>query len=219
MDQETAIGGSNAVFQPTLWTIVLRARDLASPERQQALNQLIQAYWKPAYFFIRRRGVDVETAKDLTQSFFLAFVEKDFLKNVSPDKGRFRSFVLAALSYYLSDQHDRSRAKKRGGDFNFVAAEQELPAAGATPEEAFFRQWAVDVLSRTISSMRSQCTPEEFALLTGEPPQEMESEERKSKLHRLRVRLREHLRDIIRPSVGSESEVDEEIRDLFSNAL
>jgi len=123
--EETDIGGDRPGFQPTLWTMILRARDPGSPERRQALDQLIQAYWKPVYFFIRRKGRDVETAKDLTQSFFTAFVEKDFLKNVSPEKGRFRSFVLASLTYFLSDEYDRSRALKRGGGFHFVEAETE----------------------------------------------------------------------------------------------
>src|SRR5690349_523781 len=107
MTEETAIGGKYHGFQPTLWTTVLTAKDASSPERQKALESLMATYWKPVYFFIRRRGNDVEASKDLTQSFFAAFLEKDFLKNVAPEKGKFRSFLQASLTYFLSDHYDR----------------------------------------------------------------------------------------------------------------
>ena len=219
MTQETAIGGDQGDFQPTLWTLVLRAKDPASPERRQALDLLIDRYWKPVYFFIRRRGHDVESAKDLTQSFFAAALERDFLKNVAPEKGRFRVFLQAALKYFLSDQYDRASAKKRGGGYTWVSAEQELPAAGRTPEEAFFRQWAIETLSRAVARLREEVTPEDFALLTqgGDSPERSPSE-RKNRLHRLRVRLKELLREIIRPSVELESDVEVEVRTLLSDS-
>jgi DNA-directed RNA polymerase specialized sigma24 family protein len=219
MSQETSIGGSQHGFQPTLWTTILRAKDASSPERQQALQSLISTYWKPVYFFIRRRGNDVETSKDLTQSFFAAFLEKDFLKNVAPEKGRFRSFLLASLTYFLSDEYDRASAKKRGGGFEFVQAEQELASSEATPEQAFFQQWAVETMSLAVARLREECTPEDFALLTDGKSQGLSVSDRKNRLHRLRSRLREHLRAIIRPSVELESDVDSEVQALFARGL
>jgi RNA polymerase sigma-70 factor (ECF subfamily) len=216
MPQETDIGGNRSGFQPTLWTQVLQAKDASSPERQQALESLIATYWKPVYFFIRRRGNDVETAKDLAQSFFAAFVEKDFLKNVSPEKGRFRSFLQASLTYFLSDQYDRATARKRGGGFAFVDAEVDLPSDETTPEQAFFRQWAIETMSLAVARLREEVTPEEFALLTDGKGEGLTVTDRKNRLHRLRTRLREHLRAIIRPSVELESDVDREIEALFS---
>jgi len=219
VSEETAIGGERPGFQSTLWTVILRALNPDSPERRQALDQLIQAYWKPVYFFIRRRGKDVETAKDLTQSFFTAFVEKDFLKNVSPEKGRFRSFVLASLSYFLSDEYDRSRAQKRGGCFRFVEAEEELESAEATPEQAFVRKWAMEVLAKAMVRLKEEVGPEDLALLRGEKPPGMSVSDVKNRRHRVRQRLRELLREIIRPSVELESDVEPEIQALLSDAL
>jgi len=217
MAQETEIGGNRPGFQPTLWTTVLKAKDASSPERRQALESLIATYWKPVYFFIRRRGNDVETAKDLAQSFFAAFVEKDFLKNVAPEKGRFRSFLQASLTYFLSDEYDRATARKRGGGYTFVQAEAELPSDGATPEQAFFKQWALETMSAAVSRLREECSPEDFALLTDGVSEGMSATDKKNRLHRLRSRLREHLRAIIRPSVELESDVDAEIEALFSD--
>ena len=73
---ETRMGGDGSGFGDTLWSVVLRAQDPAAPDRRAALERLIRAYWKPVYFFVRRRGHDVETAKDYTQGFFAAFLEK-----------------------------------------------------------------------------------------------------------------------------------------------
>ena len=82
MPSETSIGGNNVRFQPTAWTVIRSAVDGS----RDALDQLIAVYWKPAYFFIRRRGHDVESAKDLTQGFFGSLLERDFFARVDADK-------------------------------------------------------------------------------------------------------------------------------------
>src|SRR5687767_5565398 len=124
MAEETEIGGPEVRFQPTAWTVVREAR-AGSPA---AMERLVAVIWKPVYFFIRRRGHDVESAKDLTQSFFAVALDKEFLKDVAAEKGKFRSYILAAVSHFLSNAYDRAKAKKRGGDFAFVRAETELPS-------------------------------------------------------------------------------------------
>jgi RNA polymerase sigma factor (sigma-70 family) len=217
-DPETSTGGPQQGFQPTLWTAVLKAQNPESPERRQALERLIQSYWKPAYFFIRRRGHDVESAKDLAQGFFAAFVEPDFLKNVAPERGRFRSFLMAALSHYLSNEYDRRRAQKRGGGFNFVEAEAELPSSAPSPEDAFFNRWAEDVMERAVARLKDESTPEDFSLLSGNGPPGMPDYEQKNRRRRLRMRLRDLLRVEILPSVTDEREADAELRDLLQNS-
>ena len=108
---ETEMGGGCIRFQPTAWTVVREAKDGS----RDALDRLIDTYWKPVYFFIRRRGNDIEASKDLTQSFFAALLEKEFIRDVSSDKGKFRSFLLAAATHFLSNERDKARAQKRGG--------------------------------------------------------------------------------------------------------
>src|SRR5262245_61432222 len=150
MADETSMGGVESRFQSTYWETVLRAKE-GQPD---ALQQLLAEYWKPVYFFGRRKGDDVESAKDLTQGFLGVFVEKDYLKSVSPEQGRFRSFVMASLQHYLADARDRARAVKRGGLYNFVEAESDLACAAPSPEKAFFKGWALTILERAIELLR-----------------------------------------------------------------
>jgi len=107
---DTAIGGPKKEFQSTLWTVVLAAKDPASKDRRDALQKLIESYWKPVYLFIRRRGNDRETGKDLAQGFFTALLERNFLQYVQRDRGKFRTFLLTALEHFMADEHDRTPA-------------------------------------------------------------------------------------------------------------
>jgi len=213
MTDETAIGGDNVRFQPTAWTVVREARDGS----RDALDKLIAVYWKPVYFYIRRRGNDVESAKDLTQGFFGSLLEREFLGAVSSEKGKFRSFLLAALSHFLSNEYDRVRALKRGGGFNFVQAEVDLASADPTPEKAFRARWAREILGRAMTRLRATNSAEDLALLNGEARPDLSVTDRKNRLFRLRARLREFLREEILPSVERPEDVDSEIRELFSS--
>lgn len=212
MTQETATGGNVVHFQPTAWSIVRDAKE-GSP---QALEYLMSVYWKPVYFFIRRRGFDVETSKDLTQGFFGSLLEREFFRAVSRDKGRFRSYLLGALAHFLSDENDKARAIKRGGELNFVQAEEELASAAPTPEEAFRARWAQEILTRAVALLRAEAHPVDLDLLSGQPRPDLTVTERKHRLYRLRVRLRERLREVLLSSVDQPGEVDSEIRELFS---
>lgn len=216
---ETDVGGSQRDFGVTAWTTVLEARNREAPDRASALDRLVRSYWKPAYFFVRRRGHDVEAAKDLTQGFFATFLEKDFLRDVSPEKGRFRSFMMAALTHYLSNQYDHARAQKRGGAFNFVEAESEMAAAAeAAPEQAYFDRWALEVMAAATAKLRAETPPDDFALLSGAKPAGMPDYDRKNRLHRMRLRLRELLRAEVLPTVANSADAEGELRELLSSS-
>jgi RNA polymerase sigma-70 factor (ECF subfamily) len=215
--EDTDGAGRRATFPTTLWTVVLQSRDSSDPHHREALDHLIRRYWKPAYFYIRRRGNDVEAAKDLTQSFFAMFLEDRALSSVSPEKGRFRSFVLATLKHFLSDEYDRSRARKRGGHLNFVQAEAELASAEASPEQAFFRRWALEVMARGMERLQASSPAEDIALLRGAAVPGLSATDRKNRTTRVRTRLRDLLREEIRSVVDRESEIDEELDAILSS--
>jgi|SRR6185436_2383555 RNA polymerase sigma-70 factor (ECF subfamily) len=216
-ENETELGGPRGSFPTTAWTSILQSRDPGSPAHQDALDRLIRAYWKPVYFFIRRRGESPESSKDLTQSFFGHLIEKSCMESVDREKGRFRHFMLAVLKNFLSDEHDRSRARKRGGHLNFVQAEGDLASVDLNPEEAFFRQWALDLMAAAMERLQLQCPAEDLALLRGAASPGMAPHERKNRLHRVREKLKELLRQEIRATVDRESEIDEELSALFSS--
>src|SRR5262245_37030623 len=100
MAKETSMGGSDSRFQSTLWEVVLQAKN----GEATAFEQRARNYWKHVYFFIRRKGQPVDGAKDLTQSFLGHFLEKDLLSQVDPQKGKFRSFIMATLVNFLNNE-------------------------------------------------------------------------------------------------------------------
>lgn len=242
-DDETRIGGTRGTFPATLWTAVLTAKDPASPHRREALHTLIQAYWKPAYLFIRRRGHPVEASKDLTQGFFTALLEKNYLRYVDRDRGKFRTFLLTALQHFLADEHDRATARKRGGrapllSLDFVRAEGEMsfdPAGDDTPEQSFRRDWALRVLAQALQTLQADFAAagrgEEFDALrlhlncesAGAPSYAGLAEtlgltegEIRNRLYRTRIRYREAILDVIRSYTESEDDAQEELGDLLS---
>src|SRR5437879_9729981 len=99
----------------TMWTLVLSARDLESPDSQAALAKLCEIYWYPLYWFIRCKGNDHHRAQDLAQGFFEHLLSRQWLQGVGREKGRFRTFLLCALSNFLVNEHASRGALKRGG--------------------------------------------------------------------------------------------------------
>src|SRR5689334_15131385 len=152
-------------FPDTHWSVVLRAGDRAGqPQREQALETLCRAYWYPLYAYVRRRGYPEETAKDLTQGFFLRLLEKNYVGDADARRGRFRTFLLTSLGYFLANEWDRSRAQKRGGDRSLVSLDEldaegrylHEPADGSTPETVFERRWAEAVLEGVFGRLRRE---------------------------------------------------------------
>src|SRR5688572_16280693 len=106
---------SDGFFQSTHWTVVLAAGRTHTPESAVALEKLCATYWFPLYAYVRRRGHSQEDAEDLTQAFFAAFLARNFLEQVSAERGRFRAFLLASMKHFLANEADRSNRQKRGG--------------------------------------------------------------------------------------------------------
>lgn len=157
-------------FKTTAWTVVLSARDPDDSDFRTSLDYLVQTYWKPVYLFVRSKGNPHEKAKDLTQEFFALFVEKNFLKTVDREKGRFRTFLLTALSRFLMNTHAHDKALKRGGGLRPIQSLDALkdeevgtgfePQQGETPEEAFNRHWARALLTRVFERLEKVCEAE-----------------------------------------------------------
>lgn len=148
-------------FEDTHWTLVLRA-GLTSESSREALESLCATYWQPLYVFLRKRGIPHEDALDLLQEFFVEIFEKEMIKNADPERGRFRTFLLTALTRFVTKERAKARAKKRGGGVRFVFLDQpppsrttELVDPGMSPEQAYQRRWALDVLAQAIVRLRA----------------------------------------------------------------
>lgn len=215
--EETDLGGTRVRFMPTRWTQVVAAGNPTTPEGREALEAIAGLYWKPLYFYLRRGGKSVEDAKDLTQGFFAALIEKNFLRDLVPRTGRFRSFLLAAVGNYSANEWDRARTLKRGGRMDFVEAETEIESSEPSPERAFMRQLELELLNRALERLKAEVQPGEMDELlsprrsAGEDPKAW-----KEKRYRLRRRLKEILREELRSSVENESELEDEIAAILN---
>jgi len=165
MSAETQTSSSfGGEFTTTHWSVVLKAGDGASPLAFGALEQLCRAYWFPLYVYVRRQGFMPPEAQDITQGFFHQLIAKEFLKDVDPNKGRFRSFLLAAIKHYILNARKHAGRLKRGGDqimvpFDAGLAEtrfQAEPATESTAERAFDRRWAMTVMELGLQRLHEE---------------------------------------------------------------
>ena len=115
---------SHAAFATTQWSVVLAAGATTSAESREALEQLCRAYWFPLYAYLRRRGHSSHDAQDLVQDCLTHLIERRAFRSVDPDKGRFRSFLIACLNHCVADAGDRNRAQKRGGGTALLALDE-----------------------------------------------------------------------------------------------
>jgi DNA-directed RNA polymerase specialized sigma24 family protein len=164
-------------FETTNWSLIVRARGSTTEGRRTALAGLCDAYWYPLYSFARRRGCDHEDASDLTQAFFLHLIEKHAFEGRTPAQGRLRAFLLASFKHFQSDERQRSRARKRGGDLIRIPWDDEVKVrhaetsgAGEDPEQHFAHQWALTVIHRARLRLRAQYAdagrPRDFDVLS-----------------------------------------------------
>ena len=230
-----------ARFATTQWSVVLKARDGPAVEASDALGELCRTYWYPIYAFVLKSCHDPCEAEDLTQSYFTCLVEKDFLKSVQPQAGLFRSFLLASLKHFLSNEWDRQKTQKRGGHLRRVglvqggvaSREQVELADHLTPEDVFERRWAQTLAERALGKLQGEWEARgkgnEFQLLEGcllASHPETNHQELASRLgisqgatrvtvHRLRKRYGRLLRDEIGSTVSKPSEIDEELRHVL----
>jgi RNA polymerase sigma-70 factor (ECF subfamily) len=151
-------------FPTTSWNLVVAASEAASRESGEALAQLCEAYWHPLYAYVRRAGHGVDESRDLTQEFFARLIEKHYLRTADRDRGRFRTYLLAALKHFLSNEWDRARAVKRGGGSVPIPLDLETgehlyqrePADPMTPEKIYERRWALTLLDRAMTRLRGE---------------------------------------------------------------
>jgi RNA polymerase sigma-70 factor (ECF subfamily) len=229
------------VFATTHWSVVLAASRTDTSRAQAALEHLCRTYWYPIYAHVRRRGHLPEDAKDLTQAFFLSLLQHQSIANVDQSRGRFRSFLLGAVDYFLANEWARVRAQKRGGgqtvlSLDLAAAENRFdlePAHKDTPDKQFDREWAgalLDaVLTRLEHEYRQDAKAELFEALKPALAVSRESQPYavlaarfkmtegalRVAVHRLRGRYRELLRAEIADTVNSPEEVRSELKHLF----
>jgi DNA-directed RNA polymerase specialized sigma24 family protein len=152
------------LFATTHWSVVLSVGQRDSSQAAEALEQLCRTYWYPIYAYVRRRGYGPADAEDLTQGFLLQLLQRRSIKRADPGKGRFRSFLLGGLKYFLADQRERARAQKRGGGLplewlDAPAAERRYnfePADNRSPDKLYESRWALALLDSVLTRLEME---------------------------------------------------------------
>ncbi len=230
------------VFATTHWSVVLAAAEHDPARAREALARLCQTYWYPLYAYVRRRGHAAHDAQDLTQSFFARLLEQKWVADADRERGRFRTFLLTAMSRFLADEWDRLRAQKRGGGVVHVPVQLDTaetryghePVARGTPEQEYERRWALTLLDTVLQRLGAEykCAgkAELFAGLNSslvggrdsQPYAELAGRLGLSEgavkvaVHRLRKRYRLLLRAEIAQTMAGTEDVDDELRHLFA---
>jgi RNA polymerase sigma factor (sigma-70 family) len=234
--------GKGGQFTTTRWSAILLSAQSQAPGSDNAREEFCQLYWYPLYAFIRRRGYNADDARDLTQGFFLFILDRKALKRATPEKGKFRSFLLGSLKNYLSNEYQRENAIKRGGKIDFVSVDfsdgedrySREPADSLTPDKIFDANWAVTLLGQAIERLKEEYSAQgkgnifetlrpylDLSDTAQAPSYECVSEKLKvsgagvkTLIHRFRKRYSEILREAVAQTVTDPSEIDDEIRSL-----
>lgn len=234
-----AAGRRSGLFDSTPWSEVLAAGDEQHENNRQSLERLCVLYWPPLHKYVRRKIRDEHLAQDLTQSFFERLLTGRSLRLADPARGRFRSFLVQAFEWHLSNEFREGRAIKRGGDIRIIPLDfssggfDVADDVSLSAEQVFDREWALTVLSQTMNRLEEEQTNADRmplfnvlkSFLTGGAQTEGYAEVGKvlgmneaavrMAVSRLRTRYRELLREEILKTVASSQDVDDEIRHLF----
>ena len=241
--------GGSREFLTTRWSLILSAANLGSEEQKahDALAELCRTYWRPIFSFVRARGHSIEDAQDLTQDFFVAILRNNWLQRADRNRGRFRSLLLRSLQNFLINASEKTHARKRGGDVEFVSWDDwlaEAPSQLSTPvqeleslppERLFDLTWAATVVEHALQRLREECeskgklwlfqalslnlTDERDEVSYAKLSTDLGIPEAavKKQLHKMRQRYRSLLRAEVLQTVEDPADVDDEIRYLCAS--
>lgn len=221
---------------------MLAAGRTAEAGSHAALANLCQTYWYPLYAHVRRRGHTPDHAQDLTQGFFVELLARNAIEFADPQRGRFRTFLLAAMDNFLHHAHRDANAVKRGGGREFVSWDiqdaedrfKQEPSTEHSPDKEFDRRWALATLERARRRLRDEFSvsgkAELFELLRSHllgsanalPYAQIATQLNmtvvavKVTVHRLRQRYGELLREEVAHTLANVGDTDAEVRHLIA---
>jgi RNA polymerase sigma-70 factor (ECF subfamily) len=225
-------------FPNTRWSVVLAAQQV-SPESATALEVICRTYWYPLYAYVRRCGQSPHDAQDLTQEFFCRLLEKRWLDSARREKGKLRTFLIAALKNFMAKEWRRIGSQKRGGGlahgpFDAAVAESRFATdtSSLAPNETYDQQWALTLLELTVHRLQAEFAavgkPDDFEALKSCLMAERGSIDyaavakqlavnegaARVAVHRLRKRFREIYREEISQTLSDGDDLEAELRHL-----
>ena len=231
-------------FATTQWSVVLAAQG-GSPAAEEALEKLCRTYWRPIYRFVRLKGFGPEEAEDLTQGFFALLLQRKDLNTVRKERGRLRSYLLASVKHFLTDDRRRETAIKRGQGQGPIPLEELRanergdpafagPVDPLSADRLYERRWAsaliehvLELLDKEYRATGNELLFDSMKQLLPDEPQPPSRAQIAAKLgmtdnalrqafYRFRHRYQILLRAEIGATVGNHGEIDDELRHLIA---
>jgi DNA-directed RNA polymerase specialized sigma24 family protein len=160
---KTTMGGNGSLFRTTHWSQIRNARTDDKTRRRIIIGSLYTTYWRPVYSYLRRKGYHNEEAKDLSQDFFEEVVlGRQLIQSADEAKGKFRTLLLTALERYTVEVHRRKTRKKNLPEAGFVYLDPDemanLPTVRTeiAPENAFHHAWVADLLDQVLAEVEEE---------------------------------------------------------------
>ncbi|MBN2594083.1 MAG: hypothetical protein JXA81_11290 [Sedimentisphaerales bacterium] len=244
-DKYTSIGGEKRTFGATCWTAIESIASKDDASSRALVGDFLKAYWKPVYCYLRHKRYNSERAKDLTQGFFHEVVlGRELIQRADRTKGRFRTLLLRALDRYLVSIHRKETAQKRIPEQKLISLEDstfgDLPEAAGNldSDEVFHYAWVCELLDRMLEEVETECRQSSMEvhwdmfndrvlhpILTSAEPLSIEELCRKYSIHEttkassmifaVKRRFQAAAKRLLRESVASEQEIDEEMLELM----
>ena len=246
-DDVTSLGaagpesGGGIAFTTTHWSVVLEAQG-ESPKAQEALEKLCRAYWRPIYSFVRRQGAGPDDAEDFTQGFFALLLERKDLNTVRKEKGRLRSYLLASVKHFLTDESRHAMAVKRGKGQRLIPLDEirerdriDIERSDRlSADQTYERRWAFTVLEQVMARLRDEYRSagnlrffeQMKKMLMDEPDRPSQAQVAsefdvtenavKQAFYRFRQRYQTLLREEIAHTVAIPSDIEDELRHLIA---
>lgn len=241
----TEMGGPGEAFLTTHWTLI---QDIKSDEdKDRALiGLMLERYWKPIYCYLRRKGYDNESAKDLTQGFLHEVVlNRDLVHKADRSRGRFRSLLLTALNRYLVNVKEGETARTRIPPDKLVSLEVVDPpelshmTTESNPDDVYHYVWLSVLLDQVLSAVQTSCEQDDLQIhwrvfedrvirpiLQGSTVPTLSEvcrkhsiqDEKKASNMLVTVKRRFHavLKEYVRTTVASDKHVQEELKEIFN---
>jgi hypothetical protein len=147
-------------FATTRWSVVMHLASTESNDAGNALTELSQRYWYPVYAYVRRCGHEASIAQDITRCFLGNLMDQFRDGRARAPKGHFRRYLLDQLNVFLSgDWHEMVDSNSNSdlvapGDLEVRYLRDNADAA--SPERAYQRSFALEVIARAVKRLRSE---------------------------------------------------------------
>lgn len=147
-------------FATTRWSVVMQSASAESADASDALTELAQRYWYPVYAYVRRCGHAPAIAQDITRCFLGGLMRRFREGAAQHPQGYFRRYLLDQLNAFLGGdwrevvENDDTRELTAPDDLE--ARNQRDNAQAGSPEQAYQRSFALEVIVRAFRRLHSE---------------------------------------------------------------